>query len=145
MREVLNLNLDYDLPEPKEGQPDSPDNPTITRNIIENAYAINNPNMGAKLSRQWRSLVKAMEEILKEKKTFLILSESDFASVYDEVYKCKYPHQQAFIVPVLLDELDSIKNRTPKDSKAILETIENSDKAADQVKKVLKMSEAKSK
>lgn len=145
MKQVLNLNLEYDLPDPKEGLPDGPDNPTITRNVIENAYAINHPSMDAKVARQWRSLVKAMEEILKEKKTFLILSESDFASVYEEVYKCKYPHQQAFIVPVLLDELDSIKNRTTKDAKAILETIENSDKANDQVKKVLKMSESSKK
>ena len=46
---------------------------------------------------------------------------------------------------MLLDELDAVKARSQKDAKALLETIENSDKAADQVKNVLEMSKAKNK
>ena len=110
MSKVLNLNIDYEMEKEREKAADNPngpqvpENPVITRNIIENCYAINNPSMGAKIARKWRSIVKAMDEIIAAKKSFLILSDGDFSSLYDEVYKCKFPHQQAFIVPLLLDE-----------------------------------------
>ena len=128
MKKVLNLDLDYELDKQRdekaaEGAAKVPENPEITRNIIENAYAINHPSMDAKTARQWRSIVKLMDEVLEDNKVFLILSDSDFSSIYDEIYKCEFPHQQAFIVPVLLDELDRVKNRSQKEAKEILETI----------------------
>ena len=148
MKKVLNLDLDYELDKQREekaaaGATKVPENSTITRNIIENAYAINHPNMDAKQSRQWRSVVKQMDEVLESNQVFLILSDNDFSSLKTEVYDCKFPHQQAFIVPVLLDELDLVANRSQKDAKEILETIEQSNKATDQVSKVLEMSKGK--
>lgn len=149
MSKVLNLNLDYEMDKEREKAaekpdgPQVPDNSVISRNIMENAYAINHPSMDAKIAREWRSVVKAMDEVIKSKKCFLILSDSDFSLLDAEVYKCKFPHQQAFIVPILLDELDMVKRRSKKEADEILKTIENSDKASEQVSKVLEMSKVK--
>ena len=68
-----------------------------------------------------------MEEALKAKKVLVIFSESDFKAIYDAVYNAKFPHQQAFIVPVLLDELDRVNKRSQKEAKEILDNIEQSD------------------
>ncbi len=149
MSKVLNLNLDYGMEKEREKAaenpkgPQVPENPVISRNIIENCYAINNPSMGAKMAREWRSIVKSMDEVIAAKKSFLILSDSDFSSLAEELYKCKFPHQQAFIVPILLDEVDLVKRRSKKDADEILKTIQDSDKASEQVSKVLEMSKGK--
>jgi hypothetical protein len=140
MNKVINLDLDYDLPEPKEGSPKGPENPTITRNVIEHAFALVNPSMDVRTARQLRSVVRTLDEALAEKKVFVILSPSDFDATYEACYDAKYPYQQAFIVPVLLDELDAVKNRSQKEAKTLLETIESANQASDQVKKVVEMS-----
>ena len=80
-----------------------------------------------------------MENVLNEKKQFVVFEEIDFDFIYECVNTAKFPHQQAFIVPVLLDELDRVKNRSQKEGKKILDNMKQIDKA----NKVLEMSKAK--
>ena len=51
-----------------------------------------------------------------------------------------YPFQQAFIVPVLVEELEAISSRSKGEAQKLLETILVSNEASDKVSKVLEMS-----
>lgn len=146
MRRVLNIDLDYDLDglakAAPAGSPEVPPAVEITRNIIENTYAQNHPKMKVKLAKVWRRVVKACETAIERKQTIVVLSDEDFKSLCSEIEACDYDHRQAFIVPVLTDELERIADLSDAESAEILKNLEESKVATDQVSKVLEMSKS---
>lgn len=122
MKRVLTIDLDYDLADlAKDQPPGSPKIPTypeITRNIIEHTYITNYPKMKAKKARQWRRMVKACDAAIAAKEPQIMLMDDDFTALLGEVEKCEYAQNQAFIVPVLLDELERIRDLPKEESKA---------------------------
>ena len=122
MQRVLTIDLDYDLSDlAKDQPPGSPKIPTypeITRNIIEHTYITNYPKMKAKLARRWRRIVKTCDAAIEAKCPKIVLMDDDFKSLLGEVEKCDYNQTQAFIVPVLLDELERIRDLPKEESKA---------------------------
>jgi hypothetical protein len=144
MKRVLNIALDYDLEGLKksagENSPAIPPPSEITRNIIENTYSQNHKTMKVKLAKVWRRIVKTIEKAMGEGRTLAILRDDDFKSLQAEVDMCEYDNRQAFIVPVLQDELDRIADLSDKESIEILKSLEASTVANEQVKNVLEMS-----
>jgi hypothetical protein len=122
MKRVLTIDLDYDLSDlAKDQPPGSPKIPTypeITRNIIEHTYMANYPKMKAKQARQWRRIVKACDAAIEAKEPQIMLADDDFKALLGEVEKCEYTQSQAFIVPVLFDELERIRDLPQEESKA---------------------------
>lgn len=122
MKRVLSIDLDYDLADlAKDQPPGSPKIPTypeITRNIIEHTYITNYPKMKAKQARQWRRIVKACDAAIEAKEPQIMLIDDDFKALLAEVEKCEYNQNQAFIVPVLLDELERIRDLSTEESKS---------------------------
>ena len=113
MRKVLTLELDYGLT--KEELIDEKQEPVrhghVSRNLITQAFHANHDRgMNVKVARVWRSVSTQIEEVLELKLPNIILSESDFSAIYDELYKCKLSPRLAFLLPVLCDELDRVKN-----------------------------------
>lgn len=154
MKRVLNIDLDYDLEglqkSAGENGPVIPPSPEITRNIIENTYSQNHAKMGVKLARVWRRIVKTIENGMDEGRTLVVLRDDDFKSLVSEVEKCEYDNRQAFIVPVLLDELDRIAALSDAESFAALKQVDTmllnakaNAEASDQVDKVMEMSRSK--
>lgn len=146
MKRVLNIDLEYDLDDlaksAPEGSPPVPPAVEITRNIIENTYAQNHPKMKVKLAKVWRRVVKACETAIDSKQTLVVLSDEDFKSLQSEIEACDYDHRQAFIVPVLTDELERIADLSDKESAEILKNLEANQEAGEQVNKVLEMSKS---
>ena len=144
MKRVLNIDLDYDVEELRKAVPEGgkevPPNPEITRNVIESTWLNNHPKMNVKQARVWRRIVKACEKGMATKQYLVVISNDDFEALQAEIEKCEYDSRQAFIVPVLQDELERIKGLTDEQSRQILEATEASRKATDQVNKVLEMS-----
>jgi len=122
MNRVLTIDLDYDLADLEgiqaPGGPKIPSHPEITRNIIEHTYLTNYPKMRAKVARKWRRIVKTCEAAIEAKCPQIVLMDDDFKSLLAEVEKCEYSQNQAFIVPVLLDELERIRDLPKEESKA---------------------------
>lgn len=138
MKRVINIDLDYDLDQLKaEGMANVPSNPEITRNIIENTYGNNHERMTVSLARIWRRVVKKIEKQMAVKSSIVVLSDDDFKSVMEEINECSYPQAQAFVVPVLMDELERVRDLSKEESKAALASVEE----ASQVNKVLEMSQ----
>ena len=113
MRKVLTLELDYGLT--TEELIDENQKPVrhghVSRNLITQAFHANHDRgMNVKIARVWRSVSTQIEEILELKLPNIILSESEFSAIYDELYKCKLSPRLAFLLPVLCDELDRVKN-----------------------------------
>lgn len=146
MKRVLNIDLEYDLDglaqAAPEGSPAVPPAVEITRNIIENTYAQNHPKMKVKLAKVWRRVVKACETAIDSQQTLVVLSDEDYKSLCSEIESCDYDNRQAFIVPVLTDELERIAALTDKESAEILKTLEANKEAGEQVNKVLEMSKS---
>jgi len=116
---LLMLELDYELSAEEMKNVKNGTAP-LTRNLINQAYQTNNPQMDAKTSRQWRSVRRVLNEVIDDKKMgFALFASSDFDSVYDEVYKARYSGGQAQIAPYLLDELDIVKNRSNEEEEKI--------------------------
>jgi hypothetical protein len=154
MNRVLRIDLDYDLEGLKKSaganSPVIPPSQEITRNIIENTYSQNHAKMGVKLARVWRRIVKTIEKAMDEGRTLVVLRDDDFKSLVGEVEKCEYDNRQAFIVPVLLDELDRIAALSDEESAAALKKLDTillnakaNAEASHQVDKVMEMSRAK--
>ncbi len=143
MKRVLNIDLEYDLDglakAAPEGSPGVPPAPEITRNIIENTYAQNHPKMKVKLAKVWRRVVKACEAAIAKKESLVVLSDDDFKSLRSEVDACDYDHRQAFIVPVLTDELDRIADLSDKESIEIIKSVEAATEATKKVNTVLEL------
>jgi len=122
MNRVVTIDLDYDLAdlaqEQGPGAPKIPTHSEITRNIIEHTYLTNYPKMKAKLARKWRRIVKTCEAAIEAKSAQIVLMDDDFKSLLGEVEKCEYAQNQAFIVPVLLDEVERIRDLPKEESKA---------------------------
>jgi hypothetical protein len=122
MNRVLTIDLDYDLADLSKdqapGAPKIPSNSEITRNIIEHTYLTNYPKMQAKLARQWRRIVKTCDAAIEAKQPKIVLMDADFKQLLAEVEKCEYNQTQAFIVPVLLDELERIRDLSTEESKS---------------------------
>jgi hypothetical protein len=74
--------------------------------------------MKAKLARQWRRMVKACDAAIEAKEPQIMLMDDDFKQLLAEVEKCEYNQNQAFIVPVLLDELERIRDLSTEESKS---------------------------
>jgi len=131
---LLMLELDYELnDEEKKGLESTS---LLTRNLINNAYQLNNQTMGAKMSRQWRSVRRLLHEAVEDTKVgFVILSSSDFDSVYDEVYKCKYNAGLARLAPYLYDELDIVKNRSIEEEEKVQREMTMLKEVAEDIKK----------
>lgn len=145
MKRVLTIDLDYDLGELRENPPEGsrpvPSNSEITRNIIENTYARNHPEMGVKEARKWRRIVKTIEKALQAGEGLVVISDEDLTSLLEEIGSCQYDQTQAFIVPVLFDELERIRDLPKKETLRALEELEKNREATDQVNKVLEMSQ----
>lgn len=122
MKRVLTIDLDYDLADLAKDQPPGapkiPSYPEITRNIIEHTYITNYPKMKAKQARQWRRIVKACDAAIEAKEPQIMLMDDDFKALLAEVEKCEYNQNQAFIVPVLFDELERIRDLSTEESKS---------------------------
>lgn len=122
MKRVITIDLDYDLAdleqEQSPGAPKIPTHPEITRNIIEHTYLSNYEKMKAKVARQWRRIVKTCEAAIEAKQPQIMLADDDFKALLAEVERCEYTQNQAFIVPVLLDELERIRDLPKEESKA---------------------------
>lgn len=115
---LLMLELDYELTEEEKKGLESTS--LLTRNLINNAYQINNPNMDSKMSRQWRSVRRLLQDAVEDTKAgFIIFSSGDFDSLYDEVYKCMFPAGLSRTAPYLYDELDIVKNRSIEEEEKI--------------------------
>lgn len=146
MKKILKIDLDYEVDElrehPKGGE--VPDNSKITRNIIENVYAENHKAMAATKAREWRRVVKAIDRAIEAKESVVVLRGADFDSLKKEVYACEFPPNQAFIVPVLLDELDRVEALPKKEMERAILNLEENRKSTEQVDKVMEMSQAKS-
>jgi len=117
---LLMLDLDYEVEEEERTDPETGKiNPyyNLTRLLINVAFQVNHAQgMDSNTSRAWRAIRNQMRAAIEEDKIFyLLLSQSDFDSIYKEVYDCKYPPPQAALAPYLYDELDKIKNRTSED------------------------------
>lgn len=145
MKKILKIDLDYEVDELREsptGQ-EVPTNAKITRNIIENVYAENHKSMGAKVAREWRRVVRAIDKAIEAGESVVILRGDDFDSLKKECYACEFPPNQAFIVPVLLDELDRVEALPKKDMEHAILNFEANREASNQVEKVMEMSQAK--
>ncbi len=120
---LLMLKLDYELSDTEsKGLAEEGGSAVLTRNLINNAYQLNNQTMGPKVAKQWRSVRKLLQEAVEETKVgFVILSSSDFDSIYDEVYKCKFNPSLARLAPYLYDELDIVKQRSAEDEEKVQE------------------------
>ncbi len=143
MKKILKIDLDYEVDElrehPKGGE--VPDNSKITRNIIENVYAENHKAMSATKAREWRRVVKAIDRAIEAKENIVVLRGADFDSLKKEVYACEFPPNQAFIVPVLLDELDRVEALPKKEMEQAIANLEANRAAGEQVDKVMEMSQ----
>lgn len=146
MKKILKIDLDYEVEELREAPEGKavPSNAKITRNIIENVYAENHKSMGAKVAREWRRVVRAIDKAIDAGESVVILRGDDFASLKEECYACEFPPNQAFIVPVLLDELDRVEAIPKKEMERAIEQFELNRQASKSVDKVLEMSRAKS-
>ena len=144
MKKILKIDLDFEVDELRETPTgkEVPSNAKITRNIIENVYAENHKSMGAKVAREWRRIVKAIDKAIDAGEGIVILRGDDFDSLKKEVYACAFPPNQAFIVPVLLDELDRVEAIPKKEMELAILNMEENRKATKQVDKVLEMSQA---
>ena len=145
MKKILKIDLDYEVDELRKAPTgkEVPKNSNITRNIIENVYAENHKEMGAKVAREWRRIVKAIDRAIDAGEGIVILRGDDFDSLKKEVYACLFPPNQAFIVPVLLDELDRVEAIPKKEMEREILNIEANREASNQVDKVMEMSRAK--
>jgi len=145
MKKILKIDLDYEVEELREAPAGSevPSNSKITRNIIENVYAENHKQMGAKVAREWRRVVRAIDKAIDAGEGIVILRGDDFDSLKKEVYACEFPPNQAFIVPVLLDELDRVEALPNKDMERAIEQLQLNREASNQVDKVMELSRAK--
>ena len=113
MRKVLTLELDYNLSQEEllDEKQEPVRNGHVSRNLITRAFHSNHERgMSVKTARVWRSVSTQIEEILELDLPNIILSESEFSAIYSELYKCKLDPRLAFLLPVLCDELDRIKN-----------------------------------
>ncbi len=145
MKKILKIDLDYEVDELREhpAGKEVPTNSKITRNIIENVYAVNHEAMSATKAREWRRVVKAIDKAIDTGENIVILRGADFDSLKKEVYACEFPPNQAFIVPVLLDELDRVEALPKKEMELAILNLEENRAATDQVEKVMEMSQAK--
>ena len=144
MKKILNIDLDFevdDLRETPKGK-EVPSNAKITRNIIENVYAENHERMDTKTAREWRRVVKVIDKAIAAGENVAILRGDDFDGLKKECYACKFPANQAFIVPVLLDELDRVEAIPKKEMELAILNMEENRKTSKQVDKVLEMSQA---
>lgn len=123
-KKCLDLNLDYDMEDQQRKEAEGRIVPyrEITVSLIRSAFMTNYAQNGMEppISRQFRSIMKQLE---KSKTDYVILSETDFQRIFDELHKWKPNPVQAFIVPVLLDELDIVKVRKREDEDALIEEI----------------------
>lgn len=144
MNKILKIDLDYEVDELRETPTgkEVPSNSNITRNIIENVYAENHKEMGVKVAREWRRVVKTIDKAIAAGESIVVLRGDDFDSLKKEVYACLFPPNQAFIIPVLLDELDRAEALPKKDIDSVIALIESTRQAAKQVDKVIEMSQA---
>ncbi len=115
---LLMIELDYELTE-EENKGLQGGTPILTRNLVNNAYQLNYPTMDDKMAKQWRSVRRILREAIEDKQGFIILSSSDFDSLYDEVYKAKFPAGLAQISPYLYDELDIVKRRSIEEEEKV--------------------------
>lgn len=131
---LLKLELDYELTEEEKKGLESTS--LLTRNIINNAYQLNNPNMDSDMSKQWRSVRRLLQEAIEDTKAgFIVFSSSDFDSLYDEVYKCKFPAGLARLAPYLYDELDIVKNRSIEEEEKVQKEMTGLKEAVEDLKK----------
>jgi len=144
MKKILNIDLDFEVDELR-GTPtgkEVPSNAKITRNIIENVYPVNHEQMDTKTAREWRRIVKVLDKAIAAGENVAILRGDDFDGLKKECYACKFPANQAFIVPVLLDELDRVEAIPKKEMELAILNMEENRKTSKQVDKVLEMSQA---
>ena len=128
MRKVLTLELDYNLTEEElfDEQRKAVRYGHVSRNLITRSFHANhNQGMNVKTARVWRSISTQIEEVLECNLPNIILSESEFSAIYDELYKCKLDPRLAFLLPVLCDELDRVKNLDKETREKELEEAEH--------------------
>jgi len=117
------LNLDYELKDEERSDTAGKITPYsfVTRNLINIAFQQNYVSgMPDKTALIWRSIRRQLNSAIEDdKKDYMILSESDFNTIYDEVHKCNYLPPQASISPYLTDEVDKVKNRSGADNEAL--------------------------
>jgi len=130
---LLLLEIDYELSETESKDLESTS--LLTRNLINNAYQENNPRMGEKIAKQWRSVRKMLEEAIEKKLGYVIFSPADSDSVYEQVYKAEYVAAQARLSPYLLDELDITKHRSPEEEEKVQKEMTALKEAVDDSKK----------
>jgi hypothetical protein len=120
---LMRLNLNYGLPDDRRSDGDGGILPysKFTGNLIVSAYQINHPQIPSEDTRFYRQLVMGLgvdSDMIPP--DYIEFTDADFNKIYKEVYACqKWSPFQALIVPILLDELDKIKNRT-EDEEAVL-------------------------
>lgn len=145
----LQINLDYDLAETdqkdQEGTLIETVNQSITRNLIVGALQINHQKMGAKLARQFRSIDKSLKKAIDTKSDKILVSDSDFDTIYNELYSCEISPQLAYFLPILLDEVDKIKNRNAEEESILVKEIMKSQVVDEKVRNVVEMSKKKEK
>lgn len=126
---LLVLELDYELKDAERSDDAGNITPyaAVTRNLINMAFQQNHQppvaqGMDNRTAKAWRSIRKQLDSAVDDdKKGYLLLAESDFDSIYEEVYKCKYMPAQALISPYLCDELDKVKHRSAADEEKLQE------------------------
>jgi len=126
---ILRTNLDYGFTKKqlyrgktKDGEEDYLTYPELTGQLILIAFTSNHQQMDADEARFYRMLRLVFGDEVDHIPDEIQLSRTDFDRIYDEMHKCsKWPAFQAFAVPVLLDELSVVKNRTQAEDEAKLE------------------------
>lgn len=116
----LTISLDYDMADEARRDRDTKevlDYRTFTKILIEQAFMLNHrEGMDSKTARQFRLISKALEKATDDKLDAVEVSQTDFQTIYDEVYKARFVPAHAMIAPVLYDELDRLKARSEKDA-----------------------------
>lgn len=120
---LLKLEIDYELKDESRRDKDGKINPYsfLTRNLINAAFQQNHAQgMERKVRRTWRSIRKQLDQAIDvEKKSYVILPESDFSQLYDEVTKCNYVPSNAVHSPYFEDELDVVKARSEAEEEKV--------------------------
>ena len=120
---LLMLALDYKLQNGARKDAAGKINPYtfLTRNLINIAFQQNYAGgMPSNVSKSWRSIrIQLDAAIDDDKRDYVILSESDFDTVYKEVYDCKYIPGDSALAPYFYDELDCVKHRSGEDEEKV--------------------------
>ncbi len=124
---LLQIEIDYELKDESRRDTDGKINPYsfLTRNLINIAFQQNHAQgMERKTRRVWRTIRKQLEQAIEvEKKDYVILSQSDFDQIYDEVTTCKFVPNNAVHAPYFEDELDKTKARSEADEERVQKVI----------------------